>query len=600
MNLLDGLNQEQKQAVLSNSLVTVINAGPGTGKTKTLISRIGYLILEKNIDPSSILAITFTKKAATEMKERLQKYSIGKNNPYIGTFHSFAFDVLSREKEIVIVDDKKRNEIIIKILKKTEFKLISKKEAFRTISLYKSRIKSYSDSKSNNDVILEKLVLEYNDSLKANNFFDFDDILLEFYTLLRNPQKLQELQTRFQYILVDEFQDTNEVQYEIIKLLAENKNLFIIGDPLQSIYSFRGAGADMFGQVIHDFPNAESITLPMNYRSGKNIIHVSSLLFPETPPLIPMRKDAGSVFLINTFNEFAEADYIVRTIAKHVGGIDLLHAGSINSPKELVCFSDVAVIYRNHRVSSIIAEKLFNSGIPYQVIGEDTPYHQREIKFLIDCLQFIYNNTDQNRSKLTESAFLKGQMGIDALFEEIKKYSKPSILIQKLVQHFRLLEKVNNEKEETRNMMQFQSSMSRFDAHENGLQALINYLNVLEDHEYYDSASDKVTLLTMHAAKGLEFRNVFIAAFEDGIIPNIRNSSDIEEEKRLLYVAITRAKDSVYLMHASNRNNKNTIVSRFENDILCDSLIKKEDEATIYIKKKIEIAKIKKSQMKMF
>lgn len=600
--LFSDLNPDQINAIQSRSSVLIINAGPGTGKTKTLISRIAYLIHEKHVNSSSILAITFTKKAAAEMKERLSRILTNTSGmPWIGTFHSFAFDILSREKEIKIVDEKKRSEIIAEILKKAEFKLISKNDANRTISLYKSQVINRTDSISVLDTLYKKFVSAYIERLKSEGFMDYDDILLEFFALLQNSEKLQTLQNQFRHILVDEFQDTNEVQYSIIKILAmTGHTLFIIGDPLQSIYSFRGAGVNMFVRVMSDFPTAEQIPLSTNYRSAKNIIHVSSLLFPDSPHLIPDRKSEGSVDLIHTLHEFAEADWIVRTISARVGGTDLLQSAKTIDHTQTVCFSDVAVIYRNHRVSTAISEKLFESGIPYQVIGEGAPYEQKEIQCIINILRFIYNRTDQTRMNVENNPFMKGQTDIQLLFKDYNTYSKLSDLIQKIVQHFRLLEQLENKNEALQNVMQFQSSMSRFDTAENPLEKAIQYLDFLKEHEYYDPHCDKVTLLTMHASKGLEFSDVFICGFEDGLIPNNRRNSDKEEEKRLLYVAMTRAKDNLYLLSARSRNKKETAVSQFKKSIECVELMEKEDNATERIKKRMEKIKIKKSQMKIF
>ncbi len=597
--ILSDLNGEQRRAVESASPVIIINAGPGTGKTKTLISRISYLILEKHVDPSSILAITFTKKAAAEMKERLHQVISGKKMPYISTFHSFAFDILSQEKVIHLVDNRKRKEIIENLLKSNVFAGINKKDADRTISLYKSSSRKRSDSPTKFDTVREKFVLDYNKSLKSQNLFDYDDILLEFYELLQIPEKLQSLQNRFTYILVDEFQDTNEVQYEIIKKLF-NQSLFIIGDPNQSIYSFRGAGKKMFDQVNADFPEACIITLPTNYRSSKHIVHVSSLLFQQKFNLSAYRLLNGSVHLISVLDEYAEADFIIRTIGKLVGGTDLLHAETIADHTNTVCFSDFAVIYRNHRISNIIQEKLFNSGMPYQVIGDNNPYEQREIKFIIDCLQFIYHRTDQTILKMADYPFIKGQEQIKGFLEQLDSKAKLSILIHKLVQQFGLLERIKDNREEERNLMQFQNTMSRFDTNTDGIIKAIEYVNYLNEHEYYEPYSDKVTLLTMHASKGLEFKVVFICGFEDGIIPSKRFDSDQEEEKRLLYVAMTRAKDSLYLTSTQKRDRKPAIVSSFKKLITCEELIEMDDDATAQVKKRVEKIKIKKSQMKMF
>lgn len=598
-SFLSGLNPTQLAAVESTSTIIIINAGPGTGKTKTLISRMVYLILERKVDPSSILAITFTKKAAAEMKERLQQIIIDKKLPYIGTFHSFAFDILSQEKVIHLVDEGKRKEIIETLLKNAIFAGINKKDADRTISLYKSSAIKDSNNPKSIDTTKEKFVLAYNESLKSLNLFDFDDILLELYELLKKSEKLQSLQNRFQYILVDEFQDTNDVQYEIIKKLF-TRSLFVIGDPRQSIYSFRGAAADMFNRVESDFPKAHTVILPTNYRSAQHIVHVSSLLFPEEKKLQPHRKSTGSVRHIISLNENAEAEYIVRSISQHVGGTDLLEAGQITDHTQTLNFSDFAVIYRNHHVSKILKEKLFNSGIPFQAIASESPFQQLEVRFLADFLSFFYDTTDLSASKILEYPFVTSQSQLQSLLEYYKKSSKPSSLIQKLAQHFRLLERLKDSNEELGNLMQFQNSLTQFDNEKKPFEKAHLYLQYLNEREYFDQAADKVTLLTMHASKGLEFRVVFICGVEEGIIPHLHTDTNIEEEKRLFYVALTRAKDKLYLLSSQNRSRKDAAPSRFLNLITCEELVRSEDQATASIKKKIEKAKIKKSQMKMF
>jgi superfamily I DNA/RNA helicase len=404
---------------------------------------------------------------------------------------------------------------------------------------------------------------------------------------------------RFQYILVDEFQDTNEVQYEIIKKLF-HKSLFVIGDPRQSIYSFRGAGADMFSRITHDFPYAETISLPTNYRSAKRIIHVSSLLFPHDETLTPHRQAPGLVQQISSLNEFAEADYIIRTINQYVGGTDLLEAANISDHTQNLSFSDFAVIYRNHHVSKVIQERLFDSGIPFQAIAAESPYAQLEVQFLADCLNYFYDRSDQNLSKILRYPFIISRNHIKVIFESNTKTTKPSVLMQKLVQHFRLLEKLKDKREEIRNLVQFQNSLTQFDSAKNGIERAVKYLQYLGEREYYDPSCDTVTLLTMHASKGLEFRVVFICGFEEGIIPPAGHHSQLDEEKRLLYVALTRAKDTLYLTSSQNRNKKAMSPSSFLKLIACEELVQMEDEANETIKKKIEKAKIKKSQMKMF
>ncbi len=597
-DLFSDLNESQRMAVESSSRAILINAGPGTGKTKTLTSRIAYLILEKNIDPSTILAITFTKKAAAELKERLQSVLNGKTIPYAGTFHSFAYE-MNADKTSEIAEDSIRGEIISSLVKTSEFSGISKQNANRIISLYKSRIQQEASAVGQINSVRNKFVAAYNKRLNQLQLKDYDDILLDFYNSLLHTKTAQLLKNKYQHIFIDEFQDTNKVQYEIIKKLCSS-SIFLIGDPHQSIYSFRGAEPEIISHIQQDFPEVEKLTLSTNYRSVKQIIHVSSLLFPKDIHLTSNRSEKGVVYTVNTINEFTEADYIVRKISEYVGGTDLLQAGNFTEHSGRIGFSDVAVLYRNHRVCSVLEERLFNSGIPYQQIGENTPFSDPAIQFLLNCMRGIYNKTGQTTIKFNKYPFIKVQSDIPAILNSFKNITKPSILIQKLVQYFRMSEQYKVGSTLHRNLVQFQNMLSRFDNEPDGLKTALSYIQFLEEHEYYDPSADRVTLITMHASKGLEFKVVFILGFEDGIIPSVKKDSVLDEEKRLLYVAMTRAKDDLYLLRSRSRYKLQTSASRFKSILQGNALMEIEDDASEQIRKRMEKSRIKKSQMKMF
>lgn len=412
------LNSHQQHIIENGDGVVIIKAGPGTGKTKTLASRIAYLIKEKNVHPENILILTFTKRAAAEMQSRL---SLILNSPTITTFHSWAFDFLSS----------KIGEI--KIEKET----------------------------------------------------DFDKLILDTYQyLIEHPEECQALQEKYQYILIDEFQDTNDIQYQIIKLiLKENPNLFIIGDPHQSIYGFRDAKPAVFETLKFDFPQSKEETFEINYRSKKHLVEISNQLFPGTK-LMANTKELGQAALIKTLNEYAEAEWIVRFINSKIGGTSLLAAEQNNEP---VTFADFAVIYRTHNLSHILEKKLGESGMPYQIIKEDTPVE-----------------------------------------------------------------------------------------------------------------GDHIKLLSMHAAKGLEFKYVFICGFEEGLIPYVIKDTDLEEEKRLLYVGMTRAKEELYLLSANKRHGNVKKISRFRKLINHPAFKEIEDENTEKIKQRIAKSKLQKSQISLF
>lgn len=601
------MNELQQKVVETTEGPVIINAGPGTGKTKTLTARIAYLINEKNIDPSCILAVTFTKKASSEMKERLALLLKNRPLPMIITFHAFGYDLLKEKSEsLKIINDQRRQEIVEELIATHKsFQHISLKEILLTIS----RIKN-SDSNAEDPESVEFVKL-YSAQLENEQLIDFDDMLLKAYHLLKNDEShLEAIRDRYHYILVDEFQDTNDIQYQLIKLIAgRHKNIFIIGDPYQSIYSFRGASAEIFNTFKKDFPQYLEITLSQNYRSSSQIIAVSSHLFPGEISLEAMSQQRGKVCLIETLNEYTEADYIVRDIGKKVGGTDLLQSGDLKVGEDQGAhFCDFAVIYRTHRLSRVLQQKFDESGIPFQIVGEGSPYKQKEIQLINAALTYIHEPTSELLQRVIELRKNHNKNTL-SLLQQIPAHEKVSRLIELIIEVFKIEEQLENKPDKKINLKQFLSAMLQFDRYEDGLARCTSYISHLQDHEFYDENADKVTLLTMHAAKGLEFPYVYICGFEERLIPFIRQngrdainrvSTDLEEEKRLLYVAMTRAKKELYLLCAKMRNREKTDISRFQQLISCEDLKFIEDEATGKILKKREKEKIKKSQMKLF
>lgn len=509
------LNEEQKNAVLSTSPAVAVIAGPGTGKTKTLIAKIEFL-LNSGVSPSKILALTFTNRAASEMKSRL-KSSSKKSLPFVGTFHALSLHLLDRQPKI--------------ITKKEQLKYFSQKQ-LNKISLAKNNLK-HSD-----------LVKKYNEKLRELDLIDYDDLLINLY------HRLEALKLKLDTVLVDEFQDTSPLQYKIMKKL-HSKNYFVIGDPKQSIYSFRATQSKVFKIFEKDF-KAEVNILTKNYRSSQKIVDTFESLFPESSKLKTDNLASCEVFLLETPSEFSEADWITQNIKLKAGGIDLRDASDALSN-----YSDFAVIYRTHRFKETIEKRFRDLALPYQVVGGGSIFEDEEIQNVIEMLK----------------AYRDKEVG---LIDQINKISEN-------------LEIANDKRQDLK------SVVHRFGNDKFSINNLLDYVDSLKQKEYYDSDINCVTLLTMHASKGLEFEHVFVCGLEENIIPH--RKSDIEEEKRLLYVAMSRAKNALYLTKAISRHGVTTSPSQF---LKLLNIEKIEDERAKKKEDRIKKYKLKKAQMGLF
>ncbi len=597
------LNEKQRLAVETTEGPVMVIAGPGTGKTKTLTTRILYLMQQKKVAAENILALTFTKKAVAEIKDRVKHHA--SNLPSIMTFHSLGFEILSTvQKDSKIVSEKEQEKIISEILKSNFSKGILAKHRVIDLKLVITNYKNSLNLQDSQGADITNFINLYNEQLNQKNLIDHDDLLLKSYQQLVHDDQLREqYRSKYKYILIDEFQDTNKVQYELIKkILNKNNNLYIIGDPFQSIYSFRGADSTIFTVVENDFKDIKKIVLSVNYRSAKNIIAASNDLFQNTETVVSHSNEKGCVHIVRTMHEYSEADWIIKHISKKIGGIDLLTASHTDDQEKKNSFSDFAVIYRTHALARILGQKFNDSGIPYQTVGIDSPYQKPTIMFLITCLKYCSLHDMQYVKTTLDLNDTEVQYICDRLNQIDIKIKSASNLITEFIKIFPKFKDIQNKKEEYKTIQQLLSTVMRFDNVNGGIKQSIEYFDYLREHEFYDPTADSVTLLSMHAAKGLEFKYVYIIGFEEGIIP-LKHQGIVEnenEEKRLLYVAMTRAKQELYLLHATERNKREAILSPFSKLLKSECVSCIDDEAIVSIQKKRDEWKEKKSQLNLF
>ena len=603
MNLLEGLNEQQRNAVMQVEGPVIVFAGAGTGKTKTLTSRIAYMISEKNINPRNILAITFTKKATNEMRERVLNYC-GSEAKYltISTIHALCARILRQtisklgyERNFEIIDEDDANKLISDLYKELDLsrKYFSPKAAYNIISAYKNGMGDING-------VPKQIYEHYQKRLKENNQVDFDDLLLLTYEIFVSfPDILEHFQNKYQYILVDEFQDTNKVQYNIIKLLAsKNKNIFVVGDDDQSIYSFRGANVENMYEFSKDF-EAVMYKLTQNYRSTNAILQGSNNLIShnlrrEKKALFSENKGSLQDIVIHDAYYYEdEPRFIVEEIKK------LLRSG--------YTYKDIAILYRTNVISRNIEMALIENGIPYIIYGGFAFLKRKEIKDVISYLKFVVDKenifhfkriinlpargigdkTIEKLLDLKKNENLTLFEAIDRLHELVPSSKTEALLnfkdlINNLSASFDkmplpefydvLLEKTKymdylkdnlEEDDETHridNVKEFKSILVQLETRVD-LQELsskeklqIGFDDVILD-ETLGTKQDinGVILSTVHSVKGLEFKAVFVVALEEGLFPSLKEDSDIEEERRIAYVAFTRAKEKVYMSCVSRR-----------------------------------------------
>ena len=625
MDYIEKLNNEQKKAATFKDGPCLVIAGAGSGKTKVLTTRIANLI-ENGVKPYNILAITFTNKAAGEMRERVNNI-INAHDAFIGTFHSFGLKIIRENSALfnltsafTLIDTEDQTSIIKKIMKDINItdKMISPAFIKSKISFIKNNMLSDSEIAnfliSENEKIAVKIYYEYEKILKRNNTLDFDDLLKKPVELFNsNKEVLEKYQDKFKYILIDEYQDTNEVQYKLVKLLSKKYlNLFVVGDPSQSIYAFRGANYQNILNFEKDFKGCTVIKLPQNYRSTQTILDAANEVISHNKQRkdLDLFSDLGQgvkIKYIRTFNDSMENKRVVDEIQK-------LYEEGYNR-------KDMAIFYRTNAQSRSIEDALVKANIPYKVFGSFYFYKRKEIKDLLAYLKLITNPSDdvslervinepkrkigdktienlrEKARSLNISMFEAIDSGKELEFKnlilnliEISKDTSITGLIDKTLELSKMKETYENDKSlesdiRLENLMEFRSVSETYEK-ETGNVNLSDFLmevSLVSDAAEYSADADAVTLMTVHSAKGLEFKVVFIIGLEENIMPiskALYDDEELEEERRLMYVAITRAKEKLYLLNAGRRmlygNMQMNPPSRFISEI-SDNLLDKEE-----------------------
>ncbi len=631
MNSLNELNKQQFKAVTAESGATLVLAGPGSGKTRVLTHRIAYLVQEIGIPPYNILAVTFTNKAAREMKKRLEKMLDRKaDGLWLGTFHSVCARILRREAQYLPVDNKF-------VIFDVDDQLSLLKNIIKDMNLdeknYRPSAIQSTISKAKNDIVLPETYVirngrdstirdiysSYEKALRMNNAVDFDDLLLMTVHLLSDyPDVRERYANRFAYVLVDEFQDTNQIQYELVRLFASVHNcIFVVGDEDQSIYRWRGADYKNVLRFEQDYDSASKVLLEENYRSTQVVLDVAKAVIDRnryrTPKqLFTQRSSDELVHFYAAADDREEAQYVINTIQEKLR--QGVQAGSF------------AIMYRINAQSRLLEEAFLKAGLPYRLVGAQRFYGRREVKDVIAFLRLVHNPKDEVslRRVINVPARKIGGKTIDKL-SEVARWREESMgetllelagsqenselwlaldrsarslyafahllagwvlaeesaslpdLFDRIVLDLEYQQYLSEGSEEEvidrwANVQELRRIA--FEFADQGIAAFLENLALVSDQDTVPEKMEAPTLLTLHAAKGLEFDQVFIVGLDDGVLPHSRAFEDEEElaeERRLFYVGITRARNVLYLVHSERRNAygsyENQMPSRFLQDI---------------------------------
>ena len=638
MKIYDSLNDKQKEAVFYSDGPLLILAGAGSGKTRVLTHRVAYLIHEKNVNPYNIMAITFTNKAAREMRDRINRLiGHGAEAVWVSTFHSACVRILRRyidrigyNNNFTIYDSDDQKTAIKAACKKLQVdtKFIKERAIMSAISMAKNNMITPEEYRNSADDIRTKIISkvyeEYQSRLKKNNALDFDDFLVKTIELFKSDKEvLMAYQDRLQYIMVDEYQDTNKVQFEFIKLLADKyKNICVVGDDDQSIYKFRGADISNILNFEQIFTGTKVIKLEQNYRSTKNVLEAANQViahnYSRKQKTLWTEREAGDLVEFRQLdNEYHEAEFIVNSIK------DLIDEKRYD-------YKDIACLYRTNAQSRVIEEALLKENIPYKIIGGQNFYQRKEIKDLIAYLKTISNGDDDFAVRRIINVPKRG-IGATTI-EKVQKYADDNNMsfyqaledkkcrislgpraegkvnsfvyfIQRMKAELEydsisdLMENILSETgyeaelktEDTdeanarlENISEFFNKIVDYEdkckqaGKENNLDEFLEEIALVADIDNFDENENYVVLMTVHSAKGLEFPKVFLCGMEDGLFPSKMtllsdDKSEIEEERRLCYVAITRAMDSITMTSAKRRMMRGDLyimkVSRFITEI---------------------------------
>jgi len=567
MSILSDLNPEQKSAVTYNGGPLLVLAGAGSGKTKVLTHRVAYFIQEGLIKPENALLLTFTNKAATEMRDRISHLisnlqSPISNQPIAGTFHSFCAKVLRIDGRhigiplnFIIYDEQDQKDAVKQILESFDISTDQYNPASILNGISEAKNQMLSPEEYKNFVrgewqeVVGKVYPEYEKMLKEIGALDFDDLLIKTVKLFKEiPEILEKWQRTLTHIFVDEWQDTNKIQYTLTKLLVgKRKNITAVGDASQSIYSWRGADFRNINYLIRDFPDIKVINLEQNYRSTQNILDAANLVISKntTHPILKLwtEKSAGAkIKLYAARNGFDEADFVVSETES-----------VIKFSNNKLNYHDIAVLYRTNAQSRVLEEAFLHAGIPYTLVGGVRFYDRKEIKDVVSYIKYLVNPKDSVSRKRIEKIGLRR-------FEKLKELSSIEGLttldiLDAVIQKTDYLALFQKESEENiarlENLKELRSVATEFP----NINDFLENVALVEAGPRHQS-KNVVTLMTLHAAKGLEFPVVFIVGMEEGLFPHSRSLMDtnqLEEERRLAYVGITRAKEVLYLTYASSR-----------------------------------------------
>jgi DNA helicase-2/ATP-dependent DNA helicase PcrA len=613
--LLDGLNPQQKEAVLHSKGPLLVLAGAGSGKTKVLTHRFAYLTNVQKVPATSILTMTFTNKAANEMKERIARLT-NKNvsDLWIGTFHSLSARILRQEidrlgykKDFCIYDDKDSGNLVRSILKEFKIHEALYKGILSKISSLKASMVEPDDLLSNEDSYgfdekFARVYVRYQNDLKNNNALDFDDLIMLTVKLCeKHPAVLKKYHNEFSHLLIDEFQDTNLSQYRLTRKLAGKlKNICVVGDDDQSIYKFRGAEVKNIHKFKKDYSKTKVIRLEQNYRSTQRILDIADSVISRNPTRMPKklwtdRSKGDKIYYCTATNEQEEARYIAQTIK------ELYQKGKYS-------FRDIAVLYRVNQQSRALEEAMRENGQPYRIFGGMSFYQRKEIKDIISYLKVLVNPDDsisikrivncpprnfgtttvtrvENEARKKEMSLygtmkhiVKSNGYTNSLKEKIKGFISiiDELIASRDIELKKLLELIYEKtgyaewvsEDRAGNLKELVEA-----AEGRTLRAFLDTASLFSGLDEQDS-ENSVSLMTLHSAKGLEFPVVFIAGIEDGLVPHfhaVKDTEELEEERRLFYVGITRAKDMLVLSGAKKRRLYTSVQeqqpSRFLSDI---------------------------------